>query len=328
MKSNSPLIAAITIAVIFCAALAYLEMQLAGAKRELAGLRATGAASEAHMAAVQASIEAFKQSLKQYDAAVGPQGTIQVLAKSLASGEAELTLKSLRIVSKGKPVVSLSSVTDAGGVIQVLSSDGTSLAEVTAVPGKSKMGFKATGGTDTAPVVRVATFGDEGYYMQKGPTDEVATRTDGAALQIQDDGADFFMAQTGGGNVSMDTSSSDERAKLSIWSDGPPKKVIYLSLGSKDITPFVSVAGAVSGGSLTMLPDRLSLANRDGTVVLAAAEDDDGGFVFVNDKAGARRALMTSGNDGHGSISVYGNDRRSNTLFPEYNIQRNGSDQK
>jgi hypothetical protein len=328
MKSNSPLIAAITIAVILCAVLAYLEIQLVGAKRELGALRGSSAATEAHMASVQVSLEAFRQSLKQYDAAVGPQGTIQLLAKSLESGEMDLTLKSLRIVSKGKPVVSLGSVPDAGGTIQVISSDGTSLAEVTAVPGKSKMGFKATGGTDAAPVVRVATFGDEGYYMQKGPTDEVATRTDGAALQIQDDGADFFMAQSGGGNVSIDTSSSDERAKLSIWSEGPPKKVIYLSLGSKDITPFMSVAGALSGGSLTMLPDRLSLANRDGTVVLAAAEDDDGGFVFVNDKAGARRALMTAGSDGHGSISVYGNDKRSNTLFPEYNIQRNGSDQK
>ena len=176
--------------------------------------------------------------------------------------------------------------------------------------------------------VHIATYGDEGYYLQKGPSDDMATRTDGAGLQILDDGADFIMAQSGGGNIAMGTSSGDERAKLNIWSEGTPKRMIYLSLGSKDITPFVSVAGALTGNALTLLPDRLSLANRDGTVVLAAAEDNDGGFVFVNDKSGARRAIMTAGSDGHGSISVLGNDNRSNTLYPEYNIQRTGSNQK
>ncbi len=328
MKSNSPLIVAITIAVIFCIGLAYLEIQLLGARRDLNALKAASGATEAHMASVQASVEAFKQGLKQYDAVVGPQGSLQILAKSLEGGEMELAVKSLKIVSKGKALVSIGSVPDAGGTIQVVSSDGSSLAEVSAIAGKSRMAFKATAGADTTTVVRVATFGDEGYYLQKGPTDEVATRTDGAALQIQDDGADFFMAQTGGGNISIDTSSSDERAKMSIWADGTPKKIIYLSLGSKDITPFVSVSGALSGTSLTMLPDRLSLANRDGTVVLAAAQDDDGGFVFVNDKTGARRGIMTAGSEGHGSISVFGNDKRSNTLYPEYNIQKSGTNQK
>src|ERR1019366_8618051 len=151
-------------------------------------------------------------------------------------------------------------------------------------------GLKAATGADPAHVVHVASYGAEGYTLQKGPSDDAAAKTDGAGLQILDEGADF-----------------------------------YLSLGTRDITPFVSVTGAASGDSLTLLPDRLSLANRDGTVVLAAAEDSDGGYVFVNDKAGSQRVLMTANADGKGTISVFGNDNRSNTLYPEYNIQKIGS---
>jgi len=328
MKLTPPLLGAILLAAILCIGLVYVDIQLSGAKRELNALTASRAASEAHMASMQASIDTFKKDIKQYDDAVGANGTIQVLAKKLESGEMDLTLKSLKVVSKGKALVSLGAVTDSGGVIQVSSSDGTSIAEIAAVPGKSRVGLKATTGADTTTAVHVATYGDEGYYLQKGPSDDQAARTDSAGLQILDEGTDFTMAQTGGGNVSIDTSSSEERAKLSLWTEGTPKKIVYLSLGFKDISPFVSVAGAVSGDSATLLPERLSLANREGTVVLAAAEDAEGGFVFVNDKTGARRAIMTAGTDGHGSISVLGSDNRSNTLYPEYNIQKTGSNQK
>jgi hypothetical protein len=328
MKLTPPVLVAIVIGVLLCAGLAYLEVQLSGASRQVRALTAANAASEAHMAAVQASIDAFKNDLKQYDAVVGPQGTLQVLAKGLQGGEMDLSLRSLKIVSKGKALVTLASTPDAGGLVQVGSGDGSSLAEISSAPGKTRIGLKATTGADATLSVHVATFGDDGFYLQKGPTDDPAAKTDSAGLQILDDGADFLMAQAGGGNVSIDTTSADERAKLSIWSEGTPKKVIYLSLGAKDISPFVSVAGAHAGFSMTLLPDRLSLANREGTVVLAAAEDLDGGFLFVNDKSGARRAIMTAGSDGHGSISVLGNDNRSNTLYPEYNIQRSGTNQK
>jgi hypothetical protein len=328
MKLTPPLIVAILLGVVLCIGLVYLDIQLSGATREINAMKAANAASETHMAAVQASVEAFKSDLKQYDAVVGSQGTLQLLARSLQGGEMDLSLKSLRIVSKGKALVTLGATPDAGGTIQVGSSDGTSVAEISSVSGKSRIGLKATTVADTVQTVHVAAYGDEGYYLQKGPTDDPAAKTDSAGLQILDDGADFLLAQAGGGNVSIDTSSGDERAKLSIWSDGTPKKIIYLSLGPKDVSPFVSVAGAHTGYSITLLPDRLSLANRDGTVVMAAAEDLDGGFVFVNDKAGARRAIMTAGTEGHGSISVLGSDNRSNTLYPEYNIQRAGSNQK
>jgi len=328
MKSSPAVNVALTLAVLCCAGLIFLFAQLAGSRQQAAVLRAANAALEVHMAAVQGSLDAIKRDLKQYDAAIGPQGTLQLLAKGIQSGDAELSLKSLRIVSNGKPLVSLGSIPDSGGVIQVGSSDGTSSASISAVSGKSRIGLKATTGVDPALAVHIATYGDEGYTLQKGPSDDAATRTDGAGLQILDEGSDFYMAQNGGGNVSMDTSSADERAKVSIWSEGTPKKVIYLSLGAKDIAPFVSVTGAVSGDSLTLVPDRLSLANRDGTAVLAAAEDNDGGFVFVNDKSGAQRALMTATADGKGTISVFGNDNRSNTLYPEYNIQRTGSNPK
>jgi hypothetical protein len=174
----------------------------------------------------------------------------------------------------------------------------------------------------------MATYGDQGYYLQKGPSDDPAARTDGAGMRITDSGANFFMTQSGGGSVTMDTASADERAKISVSIDGTPKREIGLSSGTAEAGPFVSLAGALSGDSMRLLPDRLSLSSHGGSVLLAAAADENGGFVFVNDAAGARRALMTAGAEGHGSISVYGNDKRSNTLYPEYNIQQAGSTEK
>jgi len=328
VKSNSALVLVLSFAVLLCIGLIYQAIQLASDTSQIRQLKAANAAAETHIAAMQASVDGFKRDLKQYDSVIGAQGTFQVLATNLQSGEMDLSVKSLKIVSKGKPLVTLKSAPDAGGLVQVASSDGTSAAEISSAPGKAKISLKATTGTDPGLVVHLATVGDDGYFLQKGPSEDAAAKTDGAGLQILDEGADFYMAQSSGGNVSIDTSSGDERAKISIWEDGTPKKAIYLSLGPKDITPFVSVAGAQSGNSITLLPDRLSLANREGTVLLAAAEDADGGFVFANDKTGARRAIMTAGTEGHGSISVFGNDSRSNTLYPEYNIQRTGSNQK
>ena len=328
MKPTSALILSLSFAVLLCVGLVYLDLQLASDTREIKQLKAANASAEAHVAALQGSFDSFKRDMKQYDSVIGPQGTLQVLARSLQSGDMDLSVKSLAIVSRGKAVVSLKSLPDAGGVIQVGSTDGTGAAEISSSPGKAKIGLKATTAADTGQVVHLATFGAEGLALQRGPSDDPAARTDGAGIQILEDGADFYMAQSGGGNVSMDTASGDERAKFSIWADGTPKKMVYVSLGSKDISPFVSVAGAASGDSLTLLPGRLSLANREGTVVLAAAEDAEGGYVFANDKTGTRRAIMTAGTDGHGSISVFGSDNRSNTLYPEYNIQRTGSNQK
>jgi hypothetical protein len=328
VKENTAVVLVLSFAALLCIGVIYLGVQLSSATGQIRQLRAANAAEEAHLAAIQASVDGFKRDLKQYDSVIGAQGTLQVLASSLQNGDMDLSVKSLKVVSRGKPLVTLRSSPEAGGVIQVGSSDGTSAAEISSAPGKAKMSLKATTGADAALVVHVATLGDDGYLLQKGPSEDPAARSDGAGLQILDEGADFYMAQSAGGNVSIDTSSGDERAKVSIWSEGSPKKAIYLSLGPKDISPFVSVAGVASGNSLTLLPDRLSLANREGTVLLAAAEDADGGFFFANDKTGARRAIMTAGTDGHGSISVFGNDSRSNTLYPEYNIQRTGSNQK
>jgi len=127
--------------------------------------------------------------------------------------------------------------------------------------------------------------------------------------------------------VSIDTTTGDERGMLSLWSEGTPKKLVKLSLGTKDAVPFVSLTGAASGYLMTLVPDRITLAT-ESNPVLALAADDGGGFVVVNDKAGDKRAMMASGTDGHGTISVFGSDGRSNTLFPEYNIQKVGSTQK
>jgi hypothetical protein len=274
------------------------------------------------------SVDSLATKAKENDAAIGAQGTLQVLARQIASGELELSLKSLKIVSEGKTLISVGASANRGGVIEVKSNDGASVAQLSAFQGASSIWLRSSSGPDAAPVVHMATYGDEGYYLQRGPSDDPAARTDGAGMRIADSGANFFMTQSGGGSVTMDTASADERARISVSVDGTPKRVIELSSGTSEVGPFVSLAGVLSGGSLKLLPDRLSLSNQGGSILLAAAADENGGFVFVNDGTGARRALMTAGTEGHGSISVYGNDKRSNTLYPEYNIQQAGSTQK
>jgi hypothetical protein len=322
------MIAAISIAALLVLVQIYIDIQWVSASGDLARLRGTSAASATQLSSIQGTVDSFRQSLKQYDADIGPQGKIQLLAKGLQDGEAEISVRSLKVLSNGKPVVSLGSAADSGGLVQVVSNDGTGSAEISAAAGKGKLGLKATTGADATLAVHIATYGSDGLYLQKGTTDDMAARSDGAGLQIQDAGANFFMAQNAGGNVSIDTSTAEERAKISIWSDGTPKKVIDLSLGAKDANPFVSLAGEVSGYSMTLVPDRMALANKDGTITLTAAGDDSGGFLIANDKTGDRRAIIASGTDGHGSIGVYGSDGRSNTLFPEYNIQKSSSTQK
>jgi hypothetical protein len=322
------MIAAISIAALLCLVQAFVDYEWLSSSGDLTRLKAANAAASAQLASIQGTVDGYRQSLKQYDAAIGDHGSIQLLAKAISNGDLDLTVKSLKVASNGKSVVSLGSLPDAGGLIQVVSNDGTSSAEISSAPGKSKVGFKVTTGADAALAVHLATYGSDGLYLQKGANDDVAARTDGAGLQILDAGTNFFMAQNNGGNVSIDTTTGDERGMLSLWSEGDPKKVIKLSLGAKDRSPFESLTGAPSGYLMTLVPDRLSLATKDGNPALSMAGDDGGGFVIVNDKGGERRAIMASGTDGHGTIGVYGNDGRSNTLFPEYNIQKTGSSQK
>jgi hypothetical protein len=328
MKQPVPLVVAISVAALLFISMVYLGIQLAGATREIKGLKGANAQLSAQMAANQKAVDGLVSKFKQIDATVGSQGTLQVLSKKLESGEMDLSLKSLKIVSDGRPLISLGASPEQGSFIEVKSDDGTSSAQISSISGASKIGFRTSTGPDTAQIVHIASFADDGYYIQKGPSDDASARTDGAGLRLLDPGAKFFMAQNGGGSVSIDTSSADERTKISVSAEGDPRRVINLSLGTQDVGPFVSIEGVASGFSMKLVPDRLSLETRDGAAVLAAAQDANGGFLFVNDATGARRALVTAGADGHGSISVYGNDKRSNTLFPEYNIQRSGSTQK
>jgi hypothetical protein len=322
------MIAAISIAVLLGLVQVYVDIQWVSASSELARLKGEGGSAAVQLAALQSSVESFKESLKQYDAEIGPKGSINVLAKRIEGGEMDMALRSLKIVANGRPLVSLGSSADSGGVIQVVANDGTGSAEVSAGPGRSRIGFRVTTGADAAQVVHVASYGGDGLYLQKGATDDVSARTDGAGLQIRDSGANFFISQSAGANVAIGTSTAGDRAKFSIWSEGNPKKEIDFSLGAKDANPYVSVAGNASGYSMTLVPDRMSLANRDGIITLTAAGDDNGGFVIANDKSGERRAIMASGTDGHGSIGVFGSDGRSNTFLPEYNIQKAASTQK
>jgi hypothetical protein len=322
------MIAAISIAVLLGLVQVYIDIEWISTSGEIGRLRGSSASSASQLGALQGSVDALKQSVKHYDADIGPGGSIQLLAKGLESGNLDLSLRSLKIVSNGRALVSLASGGDGGGVVQVVANDGTGSAELSAAPGRGRLSIKATTGAEGAQIVHLATYAGDGLYLQKGATDDLAARTDGAGFQIQDAGSSLFLAQSGGGNIAVSTSAADERAKVALWQDGSPKRALELSTGAKDASPYVSVSGAPSGYSMTLVPDRLSLLNQDGDVTLAAAGDANGGFVVANDKAGERRAIMASGTDGHGIIGVYGSDGRSNTLFPEFNIQKSAPSQK
>jgi hypothetical protein len=324
MKLTSSVIAGISVAVVLLIAVVYLTIELNGASTDLKQEKDANAALDARVTALQSTVNGLAQKSKQSEAT---QGSLQVLAKNLQNGEMDMTLKSLKIISGGKSVVVLGSTADQGGVIDVTSNDGASNAEISSVAGASKIGFKTVTTAGTAQVSHLATFGDEGYYLQRGPTDDEASRTDGAGLKVADAGATFFMAQNGAGNVSIKTSSRDESAKMSLWAEGDLKKLITMSLGAKDDSPSVSVTGLPSGGTLTAVPDRLSLLNKDGVNTLAAAADENGGYFIANDNTGGRRAIVTAGSDGRGSLSVYGN-KRSNTFLPVFDLQQTDSGQK
>src|ERR1017187_439341 len=116
MKSNPALAVAVSIAVLFCIGLIYLNIRLVETTRQLNALRATSAAEEAHMALIQGSIDASKRDLKQYEEVVVPQGSRKMRTRRIGGGELDLSLKSLKIVSKGKGLVSVGSVAASGGV--------------------------------------------------------------------------------------------------------------------------------------------------------------------------------------------------------------------
>jgi hypothetical protein len=323
MKLSPSLIAGVSVAVLLCIGLVYLNSELSGAERDLKQAKDANAALDARVGSLQLTIDGLTKKSKQSEAT---QGSLQALAKNLESGEMDLAVKSLKIVAGGKSLVVLGANADQGGIINVASSDGTSSAEISAVVGASKIGFK-TVTAGAAPVSHIATFGDDGYYLQRGPGDDEASRTDGAGLRVADAGATFFMSQNGAGNISIKTSSRDEKAKLSLWEEGDLKKLISLTLGMKDDGPSVAVTGAPSGGSLTLVPDRLALLGKDGANTLVAASDENGGYLIANDAAGNRRAIITAGSDGRGSLSVYGN-KRSNTFLPVFDLQQTDSSQK
>ena len=52
--------------------------------RQIRQLKEANAAADARMGALQASLDAFKRDVKQYDSVIGPQGSLQALAKGLS----------------------------------------------------------------------------------------------------------------------------------------------------------------------------------------------------------------------------------------------------
>jgi hypothetical protein len=324
MKFTPSLIAGISVTVLLCIGLVVLNSQLSGATHELRQVKDANAALEARVNALQGTVDSLDKKSKLSEAT---QVTLQTLAKNIQGGEMDLSLKSLKIVAGGKSLVLLGANVDQGGVIDVASADGTSNAEISSVAGASKIGFKTVTAAGAAQMSHLASFGDDGYYIQKGPNDDEASRTDGAGLRIADSGSSFFMAQNGSGNVAIKTSSGGEKAKMTVWAEGDVKNAVTLSLGEKDAGPSVTVAGGPSGGTLAIVPDRLSLLGKDGSNTLAAAQDENGGFLIINDVSGGRRAILTAGTDGRGSLSVFGN-KRSNTFYPAFDLQNTNSSQK
>lgn len=328
MKFSPPLIAAIAVAVLLISGLVLVDVQLGGATRDINGLRYQNTSLEAQVNTLQGTVNDLAKKAKAYEAALGPGGSLQALAAGMAGGSMDLSVKSLKVVAGGKPLVYLGANADLGGLVEVASTDGLSNAEIASVPGSTRISFKADTGAGATHAVLLATYGVDGFYLQKGATDAKDSRSAGAGLHLLDAGTNFFMSQAGAGDVSIDTASDDEQAKMALWADSDAKKRIDFSLGTKDAAPTISLGGGPTANTLALRPDRLTLLNKDGAVALAAAEDDNGGFLFVNDGSGERRALVTAGTEGHGSVSVYGSDKRSNTLYPTYNIQQSGPAQK
>jgi hypothetical protein len=319
MKFTPPAIAGLSAAVLLLIGLVYVNSQLGGAQRELKQAKDENAALEGRVGSLQLAVDALNKKAKDSEAT---QATLQALAKNIQGGDMELSLKSLKIVAGGKSLVLIGATPDQGGMIDVASSDGSSNAEVASGPGASRLAFKSVTASGQAQVVHLASFQSDGYYIQKGPTDDEGSRTDGAGLKVADAGSTFFMAQNGAGNISVKTSSGEEKAKVSIWAEGDQKKLITLNLGADG--PQVTVAGGQTGGSLALLPDHLSLLGKDNAASLALGTDANGGSVLVNDAAGNKRAFLAVGSDGRGSLSVYGN-RKSNTFLPVFDLQQTDS---
>jgi hypothetical protein len=316
----------ISIAVLLCVVQAYVDFRWLGSAGEIAELKGQNGQMAAQLSGLQGTVDAMNNVLKHYDAAIGPKGTVRQVAEQLASGDMDLQVKSLSVVANGKALVFMGTKPDSGGVVTVASLDGSSGAELGAGPGKTWVALKGATGSEGAHVSHSATLASDGLSLLKGF--DAAAPTDTASLSIGDSGADLSLAQGGGGNVSVDTSTIGARAKVSIWEDGSPKRSLSLSTGEGDADPFVSLSGSQSAYTMTLVPDRLSLINKSGSVTLTAAGDEFGGFFVANDKGGERRAVLASGTDGRGNLGVFGADGRSNTLLPEFNIQKGGTIQK
>jgi hypothetical protein len=328
MKITPPMAAAAAVAAVLCLGLAYAVVKVNGNAGEIAELKGDKAALEARVASLKATVDSLAQQSKQAESAIGANGTLQVLARGIASGEMDLSLRSLRVVSGGKALVTLGSAPDQGGTVTVASADGSSSAVLASSAGKSRVTFRSDTGSDAAHLVQLAAFGSEGYSVQRGPTEKDDAAAAVAGLRIQDSGSSIFVSGRGSGTVSMDAPIGDSPATLSVVAEADASKRVTLSTGPKDATPSLSVSGSPAGLTLWLAPDRLTLLAKDGSVAFGAAEDDNGGFGFAISSAGVRRALMTAGTDGHGAVTVYGDDKRSNTLFPVYNLQQAGAAQK
>jgi len=240
----------------------------------------------------------------------------------------EIIQGSLKVVSGGKTLVALGAAADQGGTVSVASADGSSSAVMAASAGKARVTFRSDTGSDAARLVQLAAFGSEGYSAQRGPTDKDDAATAAAGLRILDSGASIFVSGHGSGTVSMDAPTGDAPAALTAISEADASRRVTLSTGPKEATPFLSVSGSPAGFSLWLSPDRLTLITKDGGVALGAAQDENGGFVFVNSAAGVRRATLAAGAKGQGILTVLGDDKKINTFYPAYNLQETGASQK
>lgn len=328
MKFTPLLAAAVAVAALLCLGLAYAIVKINGAAGDIAALKGDKAALEAQVGSLKSTVDALVRQSKQAESAIGENGTLQVLARGIASGEMDLSLRSLKVVSGGKALVTLGSSPEQGGTVAVASADGSAGAVLASPAGRPSITFRSDSGSDAAHLVQLAAFGSDGYSVQRGATDKADGAAAVAGLRVQDSGASIFVTGHGSGTVSLDAPTGDAPAALNAVSESDASRRVTLSTGPKDATPFLSVSGSPSGFTLWLAPDRLTLVTKDGGAALGAAEDDSGGFVFLNSAAGVRRALMTAGTEGQGTLYVFGDDKKSNRFYPEFNLQQSGPSQK
>src|SRR5208283_4773280 len=117
MKITPLVAAAASVAAVLLLGLAYAIVKVNGNSAEIATLKGDKAALEAQVGSLKSTVDTLARQSKQAESAIGENGTLQVLARGISSGEMDLSLRSLKVVSGGKTLVALGAAADQGGTV-------------------------------------------------------------------------------------------------------------------------------------------------------------------------------------------------------------------